>query len=843
MRAVSPRYTPTRSGSSHARHTSSSSFTPPTSATTVSSSGHSRDPSMVIPSVTSPQSATAGGHSRAGSLTATQRYSGQLTAKKSLPDLRQSHAKIISDRRGESTPAELTRQLGLGTPPIRNPDAVRSPVRPAYMTRSATAGPTSPSLKSPRTPARKASNEMLRRLHDEAQVKRKSGEEMVVDESRNSYFRRLSTLPVSSISKSIPPSLLKFVDSIRGILFALSQLHTALRQYVNFALNERVAGLLNRIMTPAGSYMTNMINALDRFDSMSRRKSVPAQAVHALISATKESVAVFAKVVSVLRLQSPGIRDTDVRYTRTLLLSIYGSMAEIARSWQTMIPLFQDIKPMLSLGGNSVARSILGGHKMVPTGSLTGRTPISPIPERGESATPPSAARGSTSTVTGPSPIPEEPEDIATNKETLPPLNGSESVPRSRRQAGSFSTHDVERGMLMASPNASKESLPLGYVRHRPSVSAQSGLDQMAEGDGEADGDQYVTLPPFPIKTISPNGTAATIPLTPTDVAQAQALGLPLPGSQNTNVRNGHKASSSSGSSRAVAGNAGLPVPSRKLSVDVRAPTPTSATLFDEDLLDVLETAAEYAFMAWLRLAEDVGASSLQPTSRSHSKSGSQGSSAGMPDSAKLGVSPLTTSDPSMRPPDISPKYHSELLSCLSSAEQTTTNLRESLMGIRASPNNHASSSMPDDAQEFIKAVIRVSGLVKVISNNHTFSSQVRSSISRLTQATRECAILMQVSSLRPTGLTPAPSSANSINGFSTPNHRSNYSQVSLGLGRGGSHDDLLSARSISQGSLSGGPPREGLRGLQLPSRQLAMNRQKGGSSMRSASGNTPYGH
>ena len=711
------------------------------------------------------------------------------------------------------------------------------------MTRSATDGPLSPSRGSPRTPARKRSNEMLRRLHDESQEKRKAGEEIVVDESRNSYFRRLSTLPVSSISKTIPPALLKFVDSIRGILFALSQLHTALRQYVNFALNERVAGLLNRIMTPAGTYMTNMINALDRFDSMSRRKSVPAQAVHGLITATKESVAVFAKVVSVLRLQSPAIRDTDVRYTRTLLLSIYGSMAEIARSWQTMIPLLQDIRPLLALDGSSVARSILGGHKMVPTGSLTGRTPISPIPERGESATPPSAPRGSTrgsmSTVTGTSPIPEEPED-ASQENALPPMHGSESVPRSRRQAGSFSTHDVERGMLMASPNVSKESLPLGYVRHRPSVSAQSELDQMAEAEGETDGDQFVTLPPFPIKTISPNGTAATISLTPTDVAQAQALGLPTPGPQN--IRNGHKTSSSSGSARGISSTTGLPHPARKLSVDVRAPTPTSVKLFDEDLLDVLDTASEYAFVAWLRLAEDVGSSSLHPTDGLHSKSGSHSSSAGMPDSARSSVSPLTASEPTMRPNDISVKHHMDLIASLSSAEQTTTNLRESLMGIRASPNSYATSSMPDDAQKFIKAVIKVSGLVKVISNNHPFSNQVRSSISRLTQATRECAILMQVSSLRPTGMTPVPSSAHSMNGFSTPIHRSNYSQTSLG--KGGSHDDLLSARSISQGSLgSGGPPREGLRGLQLPTRQLAMNRQKGGTAIRSASGSVPYGH
>lgn len=828
-RPASPRYATTRSASSHARHTSTSSFTPPTSATTVSSSSHSRNPSMTLPSA--PPASAAVGHSRGASLTATQRHSGQLTAKKSLPDLRQSHAKIISERRGESTPAEQTRPLGLGTPPSRTPE-VRSPTKPAFnsqMIRSATAGPSSPRRESPRTPSRKSSIELMRRLHAESQEQRKPQEDLVVDESRNSYFRRLSTLPVSSISKSIPPALLKFVDAIRGILFALSQLHTALRQYINFALNERVAGLLNRIIAPASTYMTNLINALDLFDSRSRRNNVPSQAIQGIIAATQESITVFGKVISVLRLQSAGLRDSDVRYTRTLLLSIYGSMAEIARSWHTMTPLLLDIKPLLSLDGSGIARPLLGGHKMATTGSLTGRTPISPIPERGESATPPSAPRGSTSTVTGGSPILEEPENSLAPEHPLSSTDQQDHGSRSRRQGGSFSTHDVKRGMLMGSPSTSNESLPLGYVRHRPSVSAQSGLEQMDES--EAEGDTYVTLPPFPIKAISPNGTAATIPLTPPDVAQAQALGIVQSGPSNR--ANGHRPSSSSGSSHALSITTGLPAPFRKLSVDVRPPTPTTATLYDDDLLDVLEAATEHAFVAWLRLAEDVGASSPRPGSRSHSKSNSQNSLA---DSSRNGALPNTPIDPSMRPYDISAKHHAELLDLLSCAEQTTSNLRESLMGIRASPRNYAVSTLSDDAQDFIKVVIKVSGLVKTISNNHPFPPEVRSSISRLTQATRECAILLQVSVLRPTGMTPAPSSASSINGASSPYHRSQVSQSSLG--HGGSNDDLLASRSASQTSLASRTPKEGLRGLQLPSRQMAMNPPRNG-----PSGRTHFGH
>jgi hypothetical protein len=819
---------PNRSASSsHLRQTSTSSFTPPTSATTVSSSGHSREPSMNLPQPL--PNASTHGHSRGGSYEPNQRLSGQLMGKKSLPDLRQSHAKIISERRGDSTPAEQTRLLGLGSTPA-SPSGLKSPVKPAWngqMLRSVTGGPSSP--RTLNGGLRRRSNEFMRRLGGDIQEKRHSQDDPHVDESKNSYFRRLSTLPISSISKSVPPALLAVIDAIRGMLFAMSQLHMALRQYLTFALNERVAGVLNRVMEPAGSYMTTLINALDRFDSMSRRNSVPPQAIRSVLEATKESVAVFGKVVSVLKLQSPALRSCDIRYTRTLLLMIFGSMSEIARSWQEMGPLLKEIKPLISLDGGIVARA-LGGQKMIPTGSFSGRTPISPIPERGESHSPPSVQRGSLSTVTGGSPIVEETNTI----DSLRAEDGDPRLARNRRQGGSFSSHDVEKGMMMGSPGIPKpgDNAPLGYLRHRPSESAHSALGQMVESDHDLDNDveesSTVTIPPFPINTISPNGTSANIPLTPTDADDADpASSLPPPWPQPHINRNGHKPMSSSRSSHALSIATG-PQPSfRKLSVDVRPPTPTSATLFDEDLLDVIESATENAFTTWLRLAEDVGGSSpiSNGPSRTHSKTPSQSSLNSNSDFSRTFMS--------NRPDDISPQHHAELLAALSNAEQTTSNLRESLMGLRANPASYARTTLPDDTQAFIQIVVRVSGLVKLISINHTFSQPVRSSISRLTQSTRECAILMQVSSLRPTGgLTPSLYSANSTRGNS-PHHRSQLSLTSSGPGA--SSEDLTTPHSASLstpgsagwGSASGSG--SGLRGLQLPRRQLALNRDRSG--------------
>lgn len=596
------------------------------------------------------------GHSRGASFTATQRLSTNLAAKKSLPDLRQSHAQIIEDRRrgsGENqAPAvEAPKPMGLG-------------------------------IATPAKEEKRRSAEFLRRIALTTNVdvgeRRGSTDASAVDESRNSYFRRLSTLPVSSISKTIPPALLRFVDAIRGILFALSQVHTALRQFLLFAVDDRVASVFSRVMDPASEYMNNLINALDRFDSTSRRGTPPAQAIRSLLDAAKESVAIFGKVISVLQLQIAVLKTADeARYARTLLLMVYGSMAEIASSWQTMAPLIAELQPLLVNDSHSLATRLLsnGGHKMSKTAnnSLSSRTPISPIPERGESHSPPSAPR---------------PTMVNQSSPLSGPAAGSPAAttgrPRVKRLAGSFSSLDIEKGMMLSSP---------------------SRAGHMASLSDASDAFEEETTP------------------TP----------APLPPPPPLSARNGfHHHSSSSGSSHAAL------APPRKLSEDVRPPTPASATVFDDDLLDVMEHASEIAFTVWLRLAEDL-TSTLEPGQGGHESD----------------VSPKT-----MPPPQYRSQKVLELLELTSAAEATTSRLRESCQRLRA--NAQAETTFAEDAQYFIKAVIRVSELVKAVSAQHLFPQPVRSSLSKLTQATRECAILMQVSSLRPgsasSGLFPLPS-------------------------------------------------------------------------------------
>ncbi|KAG9054945.1 RAM signaling network component [Serendipita sp. 407] len=159
-------------------------------------------------------------HSRNTSLSISKK--SNLNPKKSLPDIRSMRA--TADRRAKGRP------LPLEAPPMQHQISLSK----------GSASDTGHTIRPPRTMVRE---------NDESENKQLPA----MDMERNSYFRRMSTLPASTISKAVPQCLLATVDAARGILFALSQIYSALRHYIVFAINDRLAGVLNKVLDPATS--------------------------------------------------------------------------------------------------------------------------------------------------------------------------------------------------------------------------------------------------------------------------------------------------------------------------------------------------------------------------------------------------------------------------------------------------------------------------------------------------------------------------------------------------------------------------------------------------------------
>jgi hypothetical protein len=285
-----------------------------------------------------------------------------------------------------------------------------------------------------------------------------------MDGERHSYFRRFSVLQSPTIFKTIPESLLHLVDAARGILFAVSQIYQTLHHYTVYAIDERLASVLLKVLDPASGYITQLINALDRFDSMSRR-GLPTPAVcRGVVESCKDNLAIFGKAVGVLALQLKVLAtQDDVRYTRQMLLVLYGATAEISNAWQSMVPHLETVEPLLrDHRPPPITKARSGGQPFPHPPALNIiPSPFSPIPPR-PVVFPPD------------SPGPTERTHIA------------------RRHAGSFSSKDVEIGRFMASSDGSKimlkgvvprstaeASIPRVARRHPGLLPLQSGLSPL----------------------------------------------------------------------------------------------------------------------------------------------------------------------------------------------------------------------------------------------------------------------------------------------------------------------------------------------------------------------------
>lgn len=368
---------------------------------------------------------------------------GLMKAKKSLPDLRQNHETIIMDRQDQVAIAAddipLLRSRRPSNSSVRRPplpqllsdpgarlngeDLYRRRLNTGFQQETLQGA----GVRRPSNVADTASTSSSTKAISTAATTSAAA----VESERNSYFKRLSTLPESTISKSISVPVLRCIDGTRSVLYALSQVHGALKHYVTFATDERMTSQLSRILDIAGASMASLIQSLDRFDSLSRSKGgiLDPTVVRGVLTSCVESIATFRKVMHVVQLQLKSLQGrADIRYSRTLLVLLYGSLGEIATSWTTIESSLGDVAPYL-------AGSVQPHISSISTPGL---------PSIAESTSPlsPSSSRG-----------------------TMPP-----SRPQRRRHAGSFSAKDIAQGATMNSgtPLAFSNGSEDARKTHRP---------------------------------------------------------------------------------------------------------------------------------------------------------------------------------------------------------------------------------------------------------------------------------------------------------------------------------------------------------------------------------------
>lgn len=152
-------------------------------------------------------------------------------------------------------------------------------------------------------------------------------------EGGGAYFRRLSSLPER---KRTSLSSARIVECARGILYSLTQANQAIQQYVSFSRDRsKPLPALESVLYNARSHTAHLISALETYEERGDER-----AVEPILEACDCCVQVFRHVVTQLHANLSKVAlDMDIRFTRTLLLLLYGVHIELQTAWSAIRPI------------------------------------------------------------------------------------------------------------------------------------------------------------------------------------------------------------------------------------------------------------------------------------------------------------------------------------------------------------------------------------------------------------------------------------------------------------------------------------------------------------------------
>ncbi|KAK0434927.1 RAM signaling pathway protein-domain-containing protein [Armillaria borealis] len=358
------------------------------------------------------------------------------------------------------------------------------------------------------------------------------------------YFRRLSTLPLSTTSDTLPKPLVSLIECARSILFAVCQIYQSLEHYTVHAIDDRLSSVLRKVLDPASLDMMQLINYLERFDAISRKILPPPPVCRGVVESCKDTVAVFGKAVGVLTLQLKVIATgDDVRYLRSMLLVLYGAAAEISWAWQAMIPHIEAIKPL-----------------------LRGKPHPTPSPNNMSVDSYPSSMPSTSQSQL------EQPSSLLSLRAGSAGVGGARVA---RRHAGSFSSKDVEIGKKLPSYDDAP-SLSRGVAVHTPTLRAPK---------------RQATLAPMTVTISSPSPTS---PL-PSSMSASWA-------GDSSRAIHSRTGSQSSLPGSSTSSSPSLPPKSSFLDLPQ-----SSKTQVDKEAIQAVHNAVSVAPVVWNLMEEDLG--------------------------------------------------------------------------------------------------------------------------------------------------------------------------------------------------------------------------------------------
>ncbi|CAG8567848.1 13296_t:CDS:2 [Funneliformis caledonium] len=191
---------------------------------------------------------------------------------------------------------------------------------------------------------------------------------IVEEKESDSYFTRLKNLLPS---EHLPMSDVSLREASRCILYAFSQIHKALRQFANFTGSEK---LFFNELNKASKTLGQLSNNLCKFDSISLQSPPETELCEKLLGSCQENILCFKQLIDILNKRLKGIvtqSSDNMRYSRTLLLMLNGSIADIKFAWEILFPLLNDYTPYTGISGGIAIPTPLYSAGVNSNGSIS----------------------------------------------------------------------------------------------------------------------------------------------------------------------------------------------------------------------------------------------------------------------------------------------------------------------------------------------------------------------------------------------------------------------------------------------------------------------------------------
>lgn len=174
--------------------------------------------------------------------------------------------------------------------------------------------------------------------------------------SRATYVRRLSSLPERKRESRSPDPV---IEGAKGVLFALFQVHPLIQSLLGLArdgTNKRTS--LERVFYNATTHVEELDRDIQEYDTYSEEDEDPGTRSNGNVhSACLTCVNAYVHVCGLLdRNVESLISNGDPRYIRTLLLQLYGALAEIRNAGVSLLPQARESRASKSSGSSRAPR-------------------------------------------------------------------------------------------------------------------------------------------------------------------------------------------------------------------------------------------------------------------------------------------------------------------------------------------------------------------------------------------------------------------------------------------------------------------------------------------------------